>query len=270
MRGWKNMDITLTAVQVILGLLMAYLGVEMTIHPPTTNRAIFFYRFSFISVGIIVVAISLWQAKRSADEQDRRDLQLAAATDALKAQLQANQVQSASDLGFMKGQLESLLQRPSDAKQLGEAIAASNTELIKAQSKQQSNDELAKAAIEYAAEMRSFEFKKNKEQSAILMTPYDPKATEQQAREAFLKMTAALTRHSDDMREEFRSKYLGQAVYLRNELLKRLGGNALPVPERHEIIAFDGFLAGPYPISAAADYLEQLARQLSPNAVKWQ
>jgi hypothetical protein len=62
----------------------------------------------------------------------------------------------------------------------------------------------------------------------------------------------------------FKANILGDAIYARNELLKRLGPQPdLPPMERANLIVFRGILAGAYPVSGAATYLEQLAKKLS-------
>jgi hypothetical protein len=78
--------------------------------------------------------------------------------------------------------------------------------------------------------------------------------------------TLFLTQSHQNEETAFRNQLLGEAIYLRDQLLIRLGTVASSSPQdRIKTLAFDGFLAGPSPISDAADYLEQLARQLSPQ-----
>ena len=64
---------------------------------------------------------------------------------------------------------------------------------------------------------------------------------------------------------EFRTSILPDAVYVRNELLRRKIPEPPPNP-MHLIslvqMVFTGSLAGPYPEFDAADYLEQTAKQL--------
>ncbi len=61
---------------------------------------------------------------------------------------------------------------------------------------------------------------------------------------------------------EFRTTILGEAVYLKDELLKRLPSQ--PKPDRKYSFVFEGRLAGPSPELDAAAYLENLSRKLCP------
>jgi hypothetical protein len=53
---------------------------------------------------------------------------------------------------------------------------------------------------------------------------------------------------------------LGEAIYLKDELLKRLPGEA--APEQKNLIAFEGSTAGVSAIGDAANYLDALANKL--------
>ncbi|MGA8598650.1 MAG: hypothetical protein WB676_28360, partial [Bryobacteraceae bacterium] len=66
---------------------------------------------------------------------------------------------------------------------------------------------------------------------------------------------------------DFRNQFLGQAEAYREQLETRLNVSAgsLSPCDSSTLIAFQGFLAGVSPISDAADYLEKLARTLSPQ-----
>ncbi len=64
---------------------------------------------------------------------------------------------------------------------------------------------------------------------------------------------------------EFRTSILPDAVYVRNELLRRKIPEPQPNPMRPTSMiqmVFNGSLAGAYPEIDAADYLEQMAKQL--------
>jgi len=94
-------------------------------------------------------------------------------------------------------------------------------------------------------------------QTGVVKTPEERINTMNQQSALFLQFHA-----NEDT--AFRNELLGQAVYARDSLLARLG-NPVPTAQEHmKMLAFDGILAGPSPISDAADYLEQLARRLSP------
>jgi hypothetical protein len=63
---------------------------------------------------------------------------------------------------------------------------------------------------------------------------------------------------------QFKQVYLGKALALRDELIKRyIQIGVVPPKSQNGVIAFDyQSLAGPDPIGEAATYLETLAREL--------
>jgi hypothetical protein len=78
------------------------------------------------------------------------------------------------------------------------------------------------------------------------------------------QQTAKLIQQSNYDQYEFRTVILGEAIYLKDELLKRLPPQ--PKPSRMYSGVFEfGSLAGAYPEDGAADYLEGLSRKLCPQ-----
>jgi hypothetical protein len=73
--------------------------------------------------------------------------------------------------------------------------------------------------------------------------------------------TADLSRMHNEYQNEFRCRYLPEAQALERELCKRLGRSI--IANNYRVIALrEGILAGPSPVSDAADYLEEMAREL--------
>lgn len=128
-----------------------------------------------------------------------------------------------------------------------------------------SNAELSRQAIALATEMRDFETEfRNRgwEISEYEREKVRNAATEREKNIFWRQFTNNLLRRSNEHNNQFRQRYLGRAVHLRDEMLRRV--EHPPNFDSHRLIAFDGMLAGPSPVSDAADYLDQLARNL-PN-----
>jgi hypothetical protein len=135
-----------------------------------------------------------------------------------------------------------------------------------------SDRELAAAAINWATRMRNFEALYEAKSSAVL---YDakyrlppskkPDTAARQKKAHALRQEQNLA--SDAIRSDellmYQNEYQGRAVYFRDQLLQRLKTPA-PPHDRGDDLAFSGILAGPHPISQAANYLERLAMMLSP------
>ena len=69
--------------------------------------------------------------------------------------------------------------------------------------------------------------------------------------------------------QSYRQQIIGDAAFLRRELLSRIGGDSFLLPrEKTKYIAIDGIFAGPDPIDDSADYLDALANRLKQQAPK--
>lgn len=79
--------------------------------------------------------------------------------------------------------------------------------------------------------------------------------TEQERHAARMEMGEESGKNRIKFDTEFKNNCLGEAVYLRDELLKRIPKKDHPKIEKHELIAFEGMLAAPSPVSDAATYL---------------
>jgi hypothetical protein len=177
------------------------------------------------------------------------------------------------DLSSLRGQNEAMLQflshpqAKSDSKEVIESLKLWTQSLMSSQAditrKIMQNRDLRKAAIDHANKMREFEHKYKSDDILISMSEMGSvrSANKEDRDRIWNDYTQKLIRRSNDYAFAFRKNFLGEAIWLRDELLKRLPPQ--PQQEKHKLIAFDGFLAGPSPVGDAADYLEILARQLS-------
>jgi len=85
----------------------------------------------------------------------------------------------------------------------------------------------------------------------------------QKAAEIWNQETEEIVQEHTNLEYEFKTNILGDAIYARDELLSRI---ANPPQQSADLsaAAFRGFLAGADPVGEAANYLERLAKQLSP------
>jgi len=88
--------------------------------------------------------------------------------------------------------------------------------------------------------------------------------TEEERKRIWDQFIAQELQQSNNNQYEFRSTILGEAVYLKDELLQRLPSEPKPSPMFSRVFDY-GSLAGVYPEEQAADYLEKLARKLCPQ-----
>jgi hypothetical protein len=129
---------------------------------------------------------------------------------------------------------------------------------------QLSNAQLRQRVSDLTARMRTFEGVIKAEETKELFEKRQTSILEQPPQNNRNVETARMLERSTEVQTQFRSQLLPQALALREILSNRIGISQ-PYPLIPNNVALDyGILAGPSPISNAANYLEQLARQLPP------
>ncbi|MBZ5528647.1 MAG: hypothetical protein LAN71_12180 [Acidobacteriia bacterium] len=242
------------AALAVLGAVVSIIGFK------GWRRVLFASLFVLLGVG---EAMSIIKADSDHKEEIRG---LNRALDGVQATLTATQIQSAADMGFLKGRLASGI--GPDIGRLGAEIARENAKMIQQLSKTVSAKELSNSAINLAQKMREFErawrVQERLGEEQLWNAQIAAKTPDEKVKLRNQQTAFYIQSHANE-EAAFRSQLLGQAIYLRDQLLMRLGNPAITTQNRIKELAFDGMLAGPSPISDAADYLEQLARQLSPR-----
>jgi hypothetical protein len=244
---------------------MAWLGNHLASKVVENKRWRAMYRGGFVVLfflGVVGTWIFEWRSDASHAQEvyENKD-----AISRLNARLQATQLQSANDMGYLKGRFDDAASRPQpDAAQLCRSIIASNTEVVRAQAKKETTTELKKEATQIAQEMRVFESQYKQRSNSLSYSPISPpNATRAQEIEAFDKRVLADQQLHEQERLEFGNRFLARARALRDEMILKIGYDPVGTGiARSQLIAFDGILAGPNPISDAADYLELLASKL--------
>jgi len=264
-------DILLTLLNVVSGVILTGIGIEMVNNPPGDIRwKKNLYRLLFAVFGCAIIATTFLQSVRTAKEQER-----------LHSEAQQGQIESTGKLNYMQGTLDTIAkfesqfiashsQSPDESTKAAVAAAA---QILKAATPSLSptksvyeamnNIQLQNFVLDFAKELRDFEATyrnsrnaiSSKEQSNVLA------ATTQVERDrSFNNMMAEnmQLRSREDL--EFRQHYFGEAIAVRDVLLQRVPNAPKP---KESLIALDsGSLTGPEPISDVADYLELLARKI--------
>jgi len=243
---------------------MSAVGIEMTINPPTegTNKK-WWYRSTFITLGLAFVGLSIWQS-------DRLERKEAIAS----SQHQAEQVRNEGNLKFVQGQLDSInkvlgnMSNSNNPQQtaamLKELLPHIDTSAKSALEKMRPKD-LRSKVIEFANQMREWSSRHSqREMNASLALQAEifaiPKENESQRQQVWNKSVQQMEQRNEQFKLEFKEQYLGTAISYKDELLRRLGPQQ-PETGIHQPLALDEWIV-PASVEATATYLEKLARKL--------
>jgi hypothetical protein len=111
--------------------------------------------------------------------------------------------------------------------------------------------QLRARTLKFAARLRAFQKDADEGRNEMLDKTLPGWSREEQGK-AFRQMSKDLRHHHDDTQGDFKAQYLAEALALQEEIMARLD---MRVPPEHPLapLRYD-----------AADYLEELARQLPP------
>lgn len=101
-----NIDIILTIAQIIVGLFLAAVGVEMANNPPQTAKQKWMYRSIFIALGILAIGITVGQAINT-DRNQRAEKQIA---DNDRTTAEQDRLDRVKEVSNLQGQLQSMQQ----------------------------------------------------------------------------------------------------------------------------------------------------------------
>jgi hypothetical protein len=136
-----------------------------------------------------------------------------------------------------------------------------------------SNDALRNAVSRLAASLREFEATYENATESVIMTPLKPSQDKQEMQKEWDDQMKQQQELEEKKNYEWQTLYRGRVLAIYDELCRRLG----IIPVNSQSLGFPskdvnnseataalstGMLAGYYPVSALADYLESLARQL--------
>ncbi|WP_271300618.1 hypothetical protein [Sphingomonas sp. CV7422] len=135
-------------------------------------------------------------------------------------------------------------------------LAANPTRMLSVRNlENEPNGRVARLVFELTRSMREWALDYAERRSATI---YLPSRNREEWEEGTRKMMAQSAQDTAEFNERFRP----EALALRHEMQRRLGGRYTPA-HRHTAVALDhGMLAGVNPVDEAAAYLEDMARQL--------
>ena len=177
-----------------------------------------------------------------------------------------SEIKHASEQEFVEGELQVIKQvRPAVLK-----LAYLTEENVRKQyeAKILSNQKLYEITVHIAKKMRDFSQKyqlQSSRRTHAQMAAMRTATTEGERQRICEKFSRQAIADYYQRQLEFRTSILPDAVYIRNELLRRGLREPPPNPRMspHMVqMVFSGHLVGPYPEVEAADYLEQMAKQL--------
>lgn len=206
---------------------------------------------------------------QKADEKTRAqnaEKEQKTAVDGFNEQLHQSELHRIADTRYMQGQLDVFVQFAPAIVKLAQATELNTRKTYEA--KMLSNKDLYDATIEVVKRMRAFGQKRelesaqqmNASMAAMRNATNDAEKLKLWTEERNNSIAASYRNDA-----EFRASILPDAVYVRNELLRR----KIPEPPSSPMhstsstqMVFAGILAGAYPEFDAANYLEQMAKQL--------
>ncbi len=226
-----DMGIAIFLALIVMG--MAAMGGIAQVRPPQSEDAVQIYIFAFVVLAMTGVTLVFWQALRAENYQHRQDRKL----DEMLAEQRT-----------LKGMVvQQTAPKPAPVT-VPETIRVLG------------NPELREKVIALANDMRNFEHHFKSRELQLLLNRPSLTGTEEEKNLQWKQQVNTDIQQYQAYQNEFRKRFFGEASSYRDELLRRL--NIMPPDEEKRVVALEGALAGPAPISDLAAYLEKLVRQL--------
>jgi hypothetical protein len=263
-------DILLTAAQVILGLLLAGVGIEMANSPPETSKHKWIYRSIFIVLGVLATGIAVGQAVNTSRHQQEAN-RLA---DSERRAAQQDRIDRAKEVGNLQGQLQSMQQvlgqvlSNSDPKQTTAMWKGifSSANLQRPAIERMSSKELQSKIISFANDLRKFvsdfeDRQRNQIEQQMIAIGAIPREDRAKLDQVWNQQNQIVANMYSQFSLDFKQVYLGTALMYRDELLRRLGPEPIKRERGSRPLALEGWVA-PIGVDETASYLERLARML--------
>jgi hypothetical protein len=122
--------------------------------------------------------------------------------------------------------------------------------------------QLRTQVLDLTRRMRTFEAGYEQDKYGDVFRRRNNHASEELRRAQWHADSEALMRKSTEHRSAFAEQFLGEALAVREEMCRRLGVSKEAIEKEHVVALDHGMLAGPHPITEAANQLEGLARRL--------
>jgi hypothetical protein len=258
----------------VVPFVMAWIGNHLAAVEIQESKRRRMYRIAFsllavVGMGIaLTVEIQAYRAHKGETDVQRRDIET------LRSDLQRAETARQLDNAVLKTKLEDAYQMNAQLGRFAPAImklAQASAEFTRKQyaAKVTSEKDLYTFTMGVVKNIREFSRKYealSRQQTEELMNSMrQPRLTEAEKQQRWNQSTQKWVQVYFDKIDEFRTSVLPDALYARQELLRRTIPEPVLSPmQKSEVdIVMRGVLAGPYPELALADYLEQMANQLS-------
>jgi len=263
-------DIVLTIILYLMQTVLAALGVYVSVNPPSNKKAVTFITVAFVVCALIGISAGIGlqvnnkhvnekQQKQHENEMDGQKKLLGTINSELyQSQLSRERLQGNFDAVAL------LIGKSGD--KMASAVlklAESSSQITTMTNKQICSNtmDLVKRIHKFARDRREKSSRLSDQRMNAIRGARNK--TEQEQTQIWQQYNVLQEQQWNNDQYEFRTTILGEMVYLKDELLKRLPSQPKPAPMYSQVFDY-GSLAGVYPEEGAADYLEGLTRKLCP------
>jgi hypothetical protein len=271
-----------SAIAILLGVLlveMARFGGHVSANPPATPEVARRYTWRFRIYAFLAVLLTVAQGARiyfAGKDAESSKAKLNNSIETLQHQVQASDTGRQVDNAYLKAKLEDY----KELQQLAPALltmaqATEGYTQKQYESSVMNKKQLLDMTTKTVTQIRSLGSKCKATEEGIFSAAYsaspNPSMTRDQ-RIQWFEQRRQIEEQTDEQNRQsceqnYRQQIMGDAAFLRRELLSRIGGDSFLLPlEKTKYIAIDGIFAGPDPIDDSADYLEALANRLKQQA----
>jgi hypothetical protein len=243
------------------GIILAVLGALVAVLEFKGAKR-FWWASAFILLGVFELVVII----RADQAHDAEVTTFTHEINGVKEQLHQSELARVADTNKLQGKVEVFAEFAPAVIKLAQATELSARKTFEA--KMLSNKDLYDATIDVVKKLREFGQRRRLEssqQTDANMAAMQATTTEAEKAKVWADQSNKLVATYYQKDAEFRTSILPDAVYVRNELLRRKIPEPPPNPMRPTSMVqmvFTGSLAGAYPEFDAADYLEQMAKQL--------
>ena len=248
----------------ICGVVIAVGAVVMIFADPQGWKR-FVWAAGFVILGIGEV-IAIKQAEKAHETETKKQNE---EMGEIRNQLAQSELARKLDSAYMKAKLEDTDEARSQYRAIMRLAQISEENIRKQyETKVLSNNQLRDFTADVVKRMRALSYKHKQisdQQFTSSIVLQRQNTVPQKADQLHSQQLQQYLQEHANLEYEFKSTVLGDAIYARDELLRKVGRpQSSSIYDGMAANAFEGFLAGPDPVGAAADYLERLAKQLSP------
>jgi len=263
----KILDFVVVALPLAMGIMGTFVGIKLAKDPRDTTHKPWWW--AIIVAGVVCGLLIYWQQERGRFAHSKEIVQLNTSINDVKSQLQKSELDRVFDTRYLQGKLDVFAQFAPAIMKLAQATEENTRRQYEA--KTASDKDLYEFTMEVVTKLREFSHKYttlDDQVMAEMQASWRSNLTDDEKRQIWSKQTQKSAKLTLDKNSEFRQFILPDALYARQELLRR----KLVEPELSDMqkailrgVLSNGMLAGVYPELLLADYLELLAKPLKPH-----